>query len=101
MNKLMTPTYTHDCNNCRFITATFGAYGLVDWYICGTCNPTIIGRHSSEGADYWSTDVDTLGRTVSIASDVSRVCGADRAFSEEKIVAWWVFNLWRESPEAV
>ena len=76
----ITPTHKHDCNKCRFITATHNDHGeTFDWYICGQTNPSIIGRFDSEGSHYWSEE----NRYV---------------WSERMQIAHLVYSWWRTDP---
>lgn len=107
---LMKPTHKHDCDKCEFIAATIGnnEFQLTDWYICGGVDKTtragksvklaqtLIGRRSNRPADYWSTDISTLGRLVGQAAYIPSM--DKHAFSEESLVAWQMFCIWRELP---
>lgn len=93
----ITPTHTHDCTKCRFITATHSDSGQTyDWYICGLQYPTIIGRFGSEGPQYWSMDVRTLEANLNRPSLI--VSENRYAWSERMQIAHWVYRIWREDP---
>jgi hypothetical protein len=96
----ITPTHLHDCDQCRFITATYNDNGdTFDWYICGlhSTMPTLVGRYGNEGAQYWSMDVATLEANV---GKPTFVMSENRyAWSERMQIAFTVYQWWRESPE--
>lgn len=48
--KLHPPRYQHDCNQCKYR----GQLEELDIY---TCQDTVIARFSSEGSNYWSSDL--------------------------------------------
>jgi len=91
------PTHKHDCAKCVFITATHSDHGeTYDWYICGTRNPTIIGRMGSDGPSYWSMNVSTLAANL---SKPSYITSEDRyAWSERMQLAYLVYSWWRTDP---
>ena len=93
------PTHTHDCDTCEFVTSTHGERGITDWYVHvgrNTSMVTIIGRHSSDGPDYWSMDVPTLQRCLTQASLI--VAEDKLAWSEMMILAHWAFEIYRTDP---
>lgn len=99
MSTKITPTHTHDCDKCRFITATYSDHGeTYDWYICGPSNSlSIIGRYGNDGPSYWSMDLATLEANLGKPSFIQ---SANRyAWSERMQIAYTVFSWWRESPE--
>ena len=89
------PIHTHDCDKCKYVVTTSNGYGvLTDWYVCGLSDPTVIGRHSSRGSDYWSMSVSCLTSVVEHPALI-----ADKqvfAYSEMQWIAWRVFSIWRE-----
>jgi hypothetical protein len=90
---LMTVTHVHDCDKCRFIGASHSSRGeTTDWYVCGGSMPTVIGRHSSEGSDYWSMDTSTLSRSVRHPAHI--VSDGTYAFSEEMLIAYSMYAIW-------
>jgi len=93
----ITPTHKHDCDRCRFITATHSDHGeTFDWYICGSTNPSIVGRFDSEGSHYWSMDVATLEANV---GKPSLIQSENRfAWSERMQIAHLVYSWWRTDP---
>lgn len=58
---MMKPTWQHTCEKCRFLGGIFMPEGLVDWYVCGTTDRTILARYSDEEGDYWSKDTRYIG----------------------------------------
>ena len=65
----MKPKWKHDCDKCRFLGGMFMPHGLMDWYLCGTTDRTILARYSDEGPDYWSKDARHLGDDHRIATE--------------------------------
>lgn len=53
------PHYIHDCKNCIFIGSTIGGGRMTDCYAheCHDRSVTLIARFSSDGPDYYSTDL--------------------------------------------
>lgn len=93
----MKPTYKHDCPKCRFLGATWkhyadpGAEGsVIDWYECEGSDPSVIGRASSVGSDYWSspTCLVTLGTATCSATDMKGTYALDPM----RIIAWFMLN---------
>ena len=55
----MKPTFTHDCDKCRFLgTIPSANHGTVDLYVCTNdadpLGPSLIARFGDEGPDYAS-----------------------------------------------
>jgi hypothetical protein len=68
----MQPTYTHDCEFCKFLGTIESDYynhdngvmDKIDLYFCGTDKPygnTVVARRSSEGSDYSSGMIFAIG----------------------------------------
>jgi hypothetical protein len=93
---LMTVTHMHDCDQCVFIGASHSSRGkTTDWYVCGGSMPTVIGRHSSRGPDYWSMDVQTVKSNIKHPAYI--VSDGTYAFSEMMLIAYSMYNLWENS----
>lgn len=65
--------FRHDCEKCVYLGSTMPPMeqfpdGFVDWYACDeyiqSFGHTIIGRHGSEGPDYWSCPSKLIKITV-------------------------------------
>jgi len=52
----MTPTWTHDCQTCRFLGTVARERGDVDLYAHyhPSSSPTLIARFGNDGSDYES-----------------------------------------------
>jgi hypothetical protein len=62
-----TPTYTHDCKDCRFV-ASVRLNQRYDVYRCpqgaGPLGDTLIARYGNDGPEYWSMDSGVLARSI-------------------------------------
>ena len=96
MNKVMAPTYTHDCTECQFLATTFGSQ-LLDWYVHGspfaaTENCSIIARASSVGSDYSSWPASLIHSSLNSHDSTGRI-----GLSESGVLAQFMLNLAMEN----
>jgi hypothetical protein len=89
----MTPRFTHDCTNCRFL----GRISRYDLYRCEVGNDwTGIARRSSDGPDYSS-----IGFLKSKVQDMHRETGGltdDQAFvlALFRAMPSLILNIWEK-----
>jgi hypothetical protein len=94
---IMAPVHDHDCTKCVFIGNSHSSRGkTTDWYVCGTGKQaSLIGRHSGKGPDYWSMDLSTLFANIDKPAHI--VASNTYAYSEEMLIAYAVYNLFRDA----
>ena len=72
----------------------FMTQGLVDWYVCGTTDRTILARFSDEGSDYWSKDTRHLGDDHRIATEWGT---ESKGFIAMNILAEFILNMEKQT----
>lgn len=71
------PQFAHYCTACQYLGSAPVDGKPTDWYLCRAGKrhgeATILGRHSDEVSDYWSTLLTLIPQMLSYGSAHARV----------------------------